>query len=686
MVQSVYQPTLLLEPEQPLLPGICVAHEDPAGAKELIGAWKRCKAFGFDIETYGLSDDAPLDPWLGRIRLIQVGLPDGRSLIADLGGWDDDREALNDVLSGLGFWETLKERLFCRNTFTVGHNLKFDLGWVFKLYGYRANKCADTMILSQIYWAGIQPYRHSLKDVAARLGFDVDKSQQKSAWGEKLTTNQLNYAATDVQVVLKMWRMLGKLCLDEGLKNTAIAEMAALPAFAEMEIRGFPVNRERLDELLVEYQEAHDLLAAPFAKLFPDASVDDHKKLPRLLKERLGIEVDKADKDALNPHRHIAEISSLLSTRSIGAYIDYLKNIERSYRDGRVRGGYRQCAPAGRGRSTSGSGEKKEAGQKDKPSRGIPSLNLQNPPNPSKACAEVAALDLPPVREVFQAPPGKKLLVVDLSAAHARIAVQVIQEPALIASYLEDLDIHGIVASKLSELIGKNWSQADIEKVRKQKDAQGEPTADAALATKCRNTAKNVYYGWQNGAGKAKTAETVRVAGFQADDEFAAGLIDLLRARFPKVAEFHERIKKQLKTNQKEFPGTNNGLKYTPVVDISGRRVWLPVWPKSDNNHGGAKPTDAYMCNWMGVEATSVKTAMHLIREAEFEHPEWGLELINNCHDELNCLVNEEFAEEAGYVVWASMQAALGQWVTVIPAYAKPYAADDVVCDTWSEK
>lgn len=696
-----HQPSLLFN-NAPLNSGIIYS---PTASDEVIltfiAAWSIATAVAVDIETYGEGETDGLDPWKGFIRTIQVGLRDGRCLIADLGGWEDDHTACHARLESLGFFAQLKTTIESKQQWTIGHNLSFDLHWLIKLYGYRPWKCADTMLLSQIYWAGIEQYRHSLKAVCERLGLEIDKTQQTSNWGWPLNNEQLNYAAYDTTVLFRVWKKLGVMCEEAGLSNTCHAEFGALPAFAEMSVYGFPADHAILENVLQQYQEAAEQLAKPFNETFPDLSVDDcarvkskatadqtqslftksetpewlelkreyaegQAKLVKAIREKLGIKVEKTDKEALNPHRSHPVISSLLATRSIGAYLDYLNNCKLAYRDGAIRGGYRQCAPQGRGRSTSGK------------SNGVPSVNLQNPPNPTKACPEVAALNLPKVRSLFRPPAGYKLLVVDYSAAHARIAAETTKDDLFRASYISGIDVHAIVASKLSALVDKHWTKEQISTIRKQKDADGE------LATTLRNIAKNVFYGWLNGAGAKKTAATVEIGGFRCTVDFATEIIELLQASFPGVKQYHDRVKRILRTEKVWFEGCK--LPYTWAVGLSGRRVFLPIWEAKEGGYGGAKPTDAVMVAWMTVEADSIKTAMHQIRLASEQHPEWGLRLCNINHDELNAICKEEHAEAAGYAVWLAMQSSLAYFVRSIPVYEDPYSAKAVVCNDWSEK
>jgi hypothetical protein len=495
--------------------------------------------------------------------------------------------------------------------------------------------------------------------------------------------------------------------------------MAALPAYSKMMLNGIPVCSKTLAETIAAYETAYARLVAPYAAMFPefgisasttakkggdqgpglfddyDSDTDSDRYVPEneaafltALHDRLGdrlqeslamidvVRLVKADKDSLNPHRHIPEIASLLSARSCKTYLDYLYGVRACllvnaagtaapFRAGSVRGGYRQCAPQGRGRATSGA------------SNNAPSVNLQNPPNPSKAGPEIAALGLPPIRGIFKAPQGYALGSNDYSAAHARIAAQTTQDPTFIAGYVANADNHCDVAAKIATLLGYSWTPAYVGEIRSQKTDEGR------LATRCRNNAKNDFYGWLNGAGKAKTQETLRIGGFDCTIEFAGEIIDTLGAKFPLVKRFQDQLKRQIKEKLVRLPGCS--LPYTAVAGISGRRVLLPVWPKTSDSYGGAKITDALMVCWMGVESDAKKAAMGMVLEVSKQNPDWDLYLVNDAHDELVWICKEQFYFKAHEAVDRLMAESLARYVTDIPVTDGPYEKPCEVTTNWAQ-
>ncbi len=637
---------------------------------DFIQKWQSCKMFALDLETFPLVDepDAALDPWRGEIRTIQIGLQDGTCLVVDLGGNGDNREEIYKKLDKVGFWNVLVERVGSKQCRTVGHNLLFDLLYLLYKYDITANCVGDSFLLSKILWAGLpKHFKHDLGSVGARLGIEIDKTEQKSNWFFNLSNSQILYAANDVKQQFDVYVTLGKEAQKQNLLNSVNAEFMALPAFVEMMRWGMPVDEELLDSLLTQYEEAFSTVSKPFMDRYGEYGLScKSTAFKEALEVNHGIsfprgESNKKDseggmnKDNLNPHRNIPEVASLLDARTLKTYLDYLKGVKSGLREGAIRGGYQQLAAKGIGRSCSG-GE----------GTAIPSVNLQNPPNPSKANDEIKALGLPPVRTIFKAPKGYCFGATDYSAAHARIACEATQDSRFIASYNEGVDVHCLVASEIAQAIGKNWSEEQIGKIRKQKDADG------SLATSLRNVSKNVFYGWLNGAGKAKTEETIRIGDFTVYRGFGGHILGILGEAFPGIKQFHEFIKQELKTNKIEFDGLS--LPYTWVTSISGRRVYMPIFPPKENGYGGAKPSEGLMNCWMTVESDAKKMALGLCRNDAMEFPEWGFRIVNDCHDEIVWVCKEEYFDTCSKFVWDRMMATMGYFVKSIKPYEEEWA------------
>jgi DNA polymerase-1 len=145
------------------------------------GSFKDIPFLYIDTETVGDS----------TIRLVQLGTEKDILLL--------DLFELGDV--GINF---LKDLLSQKGI--VGHNLKFDLKYLLG-YGIEPYAVFDTMIASQLLG---DSDRHSLQKLAMQyLGEVLDKSLQLSNWGSsRLSKEQLEYAALDVEVVRRLFPLL----------------------------------------------------------------------------------------------------------------------------------------------------------------------------------------------------------------------------------------------------------------------------------------------------------------------------------------------------------------------------------------------------------------------------------------------------------------------------------------------
>ncbi len=83
--------------------------------------------------------------------------------------------------------------------------------------------------------------KHGLKDLVRELiGIDMSKQQQSSDWGaDKLTDQQLAYAASDVFHLHALKARLDDMLAREGRTHLAEAAFRFLPTRAALDLRGF---------------------------------------------------------------------------------------------------------------------------------------------------------------------------------------------------------------------------------------------------------------------------------------------------------------------------------------------------------------------------------------------------------------------------------------------------------------
>jgi DNA polymerase-1 len=120
----------------------------------------------------------------------------------------------------------------------IFQNGKFD--WqVLEIAGLRpSGPFFDVMLASQVLRSGLKK-DHDLQSLALEfLGIKLDKSLQSSNFGGKLSASQLEYAALDAAVLLKLRARLISKLQSAGLLETAQIEFEAMPAVAQMELNG----------------------------------------------------------------------------------------------------------------------------------------------------------------------------------------------------------------------------------------------------------------------------------------------------------------------------------------------------------------------------------------------------------------------------------------------------------------
>lgn len=196
----------------------------------------------FDIETTGL------DPRAGKLVTLQfaqrghsVSVIDARRLPPG---------PLGLALAGLFEGEFL----------IVGHNLKFDFGWLMEKLGIYPTRCFDTLLAEQVIHglgrseANNRGMALNLKALAHRYldrdmskeerNWFIDLDQREEEWAGALPVGQITYAAADVLLLPDLYDIQLAELKRRTLTQPARLEMAALPAIASIEQSGVGINVE----------------------------------------------------------------------------------------------------------------------------------------------------------------------------------------------------------------------------------------------------------------------------------------------------------------------------------------------------------------------------------------------------------------------------------------------------------
>ena len=191
------------------------------------------KYFGLDTETTSLK---PKD---GKLRLIQLkGIQDGNIYVID---------AFKVPLSYLS--TNLGPLLSGPDHKLIAHNFKFEYSWLLSKLGVRTSNTFDTYIADVMldFFA-----KHSLAELVKRnLRVELDKTEQTGDWGaNELSENQITYAALDTEHLYALREIQLEKLYKSGQIPAYSFEMDALPAIAEMELNGIPIDTEKYQRLI----------------------------------------------------------------------------------------------------------------------------------------------------------------------------------------------------------------------------------------------------------------------------------------------------------------------------------------------------------------------------------------------------------------------------------------------------
>jgi DNA polymerase-1 len=393
----------------------------PELVRRAVGELSRHTVLGFDTET------TSLDPYKGRLRLVQFASPAG-AYIFDLDSFQGDLtknealQPLRDLISGI-------------RPIKVAHNAKFDAKWVKKTLGVEIGGIFDTLLASQLISAGDPEDRHGLAAVAARyIGESVDKAERLSDWSSELTASQLEYAARDASVLLPLReRMIERLSSDS-LTAVAQLEFECVQPVADMELAGFFLDQHRWREqlVIVEHQrikladQLQEMLAAGAMQgsLFGRAEInlDSQVQVSEALRN-LGIPLPDSTRGwKLQPlANEYPVIATLLEYRTVQkAMTSYGENIleEISPVTGRIHADFRQIgAPTGRFSCTN--------------------PNIQQVPHAVE------------YRRCFRAPEGRKLIIADYSQIELRILAEFSGDKGFIEAFRSGADLHRVTAAQV---------------------------------------------------------------------------------------------------------------------------------------------------------------------------------------------------------------------------------------------
>ena len=174
-----------------------------------------------DTETLGLQ------PHRDRLCVVQISPGDGTADVIQIAKGQKDAPNLVKLLS-----DPKITKIF--------HFGRFDLAVLALTFGVMPRPVFCTKIASKL--TRTYTDRHGLKDLCSELiEVNISKQQQSSDWAaEKLSSAQVEYAATDVLYLHRLKAILEKRLVREGRAGIAESCFNFLPSRAELDLLGWP--------------------------------------------------------------------------------------------------------------------------------------------------------------------------------------------------------------------------------------------------------------------------------------------------------------------------------------------------------------------------------------------------------------------------------------------------------------
>ena len=357
---------------------------------------------GLDIETTGL------DPYKDQIRLLQLSSRDAPNLLIDA-------YAINN-------WIDLLKPLFKSSAIKIIHNAKFELKFFYHLGIDIKGVIFDTMLASQLLAAGHQ-LKHKLSDLVERyLSIEMDKSEQKSDWNQlELRPSQLAYASNDVEYLIPLYDKLRLELRHNKMRKVAKLEFDTVHAVAQMELAGFGLDRQRLDQYLNQLAVEHQKLEAEIINKLGPINVNSPKQLKEAL-FKVGIILGGTNREALNQYAELPVIFNILEYRKIEQLKStYGEKLISSLHPitGRLHSDYFQLG-TNTGR-----------------------MSCREPNIQSIVNGEL--------RSCFRPESGYKLIVVDYSQIELRVLAGMAQDFKMIEALNQGIDLHKLTASIVTQ-------------------------------------------------------------------------------------------------------------------------------------------------------------------------------------------------------------------------------------------
>ncbi len=477
-----------------------------------------------DVETTGPTDAAGLDRYHGWLLGISIAFNKNEGFYIPL--MHTKKGVIrNHQLPLRLVREKLNECISERGTYLL-HNAKFDYGFLFKS-GIMINpNFWDTMLAIKIINGGLQKTA-KLKEVIEHY-VNIPYSKRITSFEEASGGNAAEedpvefcvYAIDDVIYPQYIYEELKPTIDKDFYKLFYEIEMPLIPVLTQMEMKGIRINKEYYDEIKVPLLKAKSKILSYYQNTYGInvASTDQVGKM--LLENFKGLKLKRnkgtnnisTDEETLETiikehsskervhkeAKHILKFRSL--NKAINTYVEKFPKVsEQQWVDGKcfyiLHTNFNQIVATGR---------------------------LSTSPNTQNLTRDDKGGGIISIRKGFCARPGYWLVEADWASMELRLIAVYSQEPKMLELYLKD-PLH----ADLHELTG----QGMFEKEK--------------LTSYERFLAKKTNFLISYGGTEYRLAKELNI-----EKELAKEYIDRYNMAYPRVAEWKEEVKEEIKRNR----------------------------------------------------------------------------------------------------------------------------------------
>jgi len=472
----------------------------------------QAKIIAVDTETTGL------DPHTDKLRLIQIAADGLPIFVIDCFSFlPSGRDTIKNIL------ESRAVKIF--------QNAKFDLQF-FMALDIHPTPIFDTMLAGQLLRSSDGASRANLDALAQHyLSETVPKDEQKSNWSGELSQSQLEYAARDADILLRLREAMVKKIYENDLSEIALIEFSCAIAIAQIEYTGIRLNVPQwnilLEKTVQERNEALDTLygytGRPVVQmsLFGDDTVighnfDSNPFVLKLLKSN-GIHTASTSKQDLAPHAKHPLVRAISAYRKAAkALSSFLYPIPSAIhpKTGRLHPRYGQIG-AWSGRMS------------------CSNPNIQQIPRAQA------------FRACFIAAPERTFIIADYSQIELRVAAEMTGDKRMITAYQNGEDLHKLTASLM---LGKPMD---------------------SITSQERQAAKAVNFGLIYAMGAAGLKQyALQSYGVEMTIEQAEAFRNRFFKAYTGIAHWHSNLKKSPPTESRTLAGRK--FTFSDKVGLSG--------------------------------------------------------------------------------------------------------------------